>query len=186
MQYLVRTRRFCMWAVKPGDRPAGDARRREALPPVAGDLKDGPQPVAHHLVVGVERQDAPDRPALAIVGEGLRRDRNRLGAVGRPRGHGEHEDFGALAEEGSHVAVAHPVDVGLVPVVAADRHPAAEIGGRANLAEVMVAAELAVGVPGDPAEQELALDVAGAGVSDRGTPEPAAARGSPPAGRSTA
>ena len=49
------------------DRAAGDSRRGEALAPVAGDLKDGPQPVAKHVLVGVERLDSPDRPALSIV-----------------------------------------------------------------------------------------------------------------------
>ena len=104
--------------------------------------------------MGVERLNAPDRPALAIVGERLRRDRNRLGPVGRPRGHREHEDFGPLAEKRADVTLAHAVDVRLMPVVAADRHATAKIRRRADLAEVMIAAELAVGVPGDPARAE--------------------------------
>ena len=100
--------------------------------------------------MGVERLDAPDRPALAIVVERLAGHGDRLGPVGRPRGHGEHQDLGARAEEGPDVALADPVDVGLVAVVAADRDPAAEVGRRPDLAEVVVAAELAVGVAGDP------------------------------------
>ena len=45
--------------------------------------------------------------------------------------------------------------------VAADRHASAEVGRGADLAEMVVAAELAIGVPGDPGEQELALDIGG-------------------------
>ena len=51
--------------------------------------------------MGVERQDAPDRPALAVVVERLAGDGDRLGPVGRPRGHGEHQDLGPRAEEGA-------------------------------------------------------------------------------------
>ncbi len=165
-----------MCAVRPVIAPQGIPGGREALAPVAGDLKDRPQAVANHLVMGVERLDAPDRPALAIVTKRLGRDRNRLGAVGRARGHREHEDFGARAEEGTGVAVANAIDVGLMAVVAADRHATAEICWRANLAEVVVAAELAVGVAGDPAQEQLALHVAGAvGLVEERPGEPARA-----------
>ena len=51
--------------------------------------------------MGVERQDAPDRPAVAVVAERLAGDGDRLGPVGRPRGHGEHQDLGPRAEEGA-------------------------------------------------------------------------------------
>ena len=49
MQYLVRTSRFCMWAVSPVIAPQGMPAGREALAPVAGDLKDRLQAVADHL-----------------------------------------------------------------------------------------------------------------------------------------
>ena len=112
-------------------------------------------------MVGVEGQDAPDRPALTIVAERLAGDGNRLGPVGRARGHREHQHFGPLAEQGVRSPCRTRSMYGSVPVVAADRHPVAKIGRRADLAEVMVAAELAVGVLGDPAQQELVLDFAG-------------------------
>ena len=61
-------------------------------------------------------------------------------------------------------------------VVAADRHAAAKVGGGADLAEVVVAAELAVGVAGDLLEQEPALDVGGMpGLVEEGPGEPAGA-----------
>ena len=144
-----------------GDRPAGDARRGDALAPVAGELEDRLEAVAEHLEVGVEREDAPDRPPFAVVVQRLAGDGDRLGPVRRPRGHREHQDFGAGAEEGVGVALADAVDVRLVPVVAADRDPAAEVGGGPDLGEVVVAAELAVGVAGDAGAGEVALDVAG-------------------------
>ena len=58
------------------------------------------------------------------------------------------------------VTIAHSFNVGLMPVIPADRHAPTEILRRANLAEVVIAAELTVGVPGDPAQQKLALHVA--------------------------
>ena len=142
------------------DRPARDAAGREALTPVAPHLENRLQPVLNHLAVGIKRQDAPDRPALAIVVEGLRRDRNCLGAVGRARCHGEHEHFGAPSEESVRVPLAHPVDVRLVPIVAADRYTLAEIGRRADLAKEMVAAEPAIGMPRQAAHQQVSLNLA--------------------------
>ena len=52
-------------------------------------------------------------------------------------------------------------------VVAADRHAAAEVGRGLDLAEVVVAAELAVGVAGDPLQEQLALDFVGPPVCSR-------------------
>jgi hypothetical protein len=56
-----------------------------------------------------------------------------------------------VAEERSHVALAHALDVGLMSVVAADRYAAPVLFRGTNLAEEMVAAELAIGVSGNPA-----------------------------------
>ena len=109
----------------------------------------------------VERQDAPDRPSLAIVAQRLGGHRDRLGPVGRAGGQREHQHLGARAEQGIQVALADAIDVRLVALVAADRHASAEIGRGADLAEMVVAAELAVGVPGDPPQEQLALDVGG-------------------------
>ena len=186
MQYLVRTNRFCMWAVRPGDRAARDAARREALSPVAGHLKDRLQPVAEHLRMGVKRRDPPDRPALAIIVECLGGDGNRLGTVGRAGGHREHQDFGAAAEERIRVALAHAIDIGLMAIVAADRHTRAKISRRADLAKEMVFTELTVRMAGDPPQEQLALDVAGAIESGRERPEPGGAHAWRRADRSSA
>ena len=151
-----------MWAVRPVIAPQGMPGRGEALSPVAGELEDRHHPAVEHVRVGVEGLDPPDRPAVAIVAERLVGDGDRLGPVGRPRGQGEHQDLGPRAEEGAGVPLADLVDVGLVAVVAGDGDPLAVVGGRPDLGEVVVAAELAVGVAGDPAHQEqVALDLAG-------------------------
>src|SRR5207302_1413103 len=101
--------------------------------------------------VTVKGEDAPDRPPLAVVGQRLAGDRDRLRAVGRARGHGEHQDLGPWPEKGPEVAVPDAIDVGLVAVVAADRDPAAEVGRGADFTEVVVAAEPALGVACDAA-----------------------------------
>ena len=165
-----------MWAVRPviapQGMPAGVKLSRQSL----ASWRIGSSPCWSIVGVGVEGLDAPDRPALAVVVERLAGDGDRLGPVGRPRGHGEHQDLGARPEQGAEVALADAVDVGLVAVVAADRDAAAEVGRGADLAEVVVAAELAVGVAGEPAQQQVALDLVGVGRSGRGTSGPGAAR----------
>ncbi len=142
-----------------GDGAAGDSRGRDRLAPVAGDLEDRPEPAAEDFDVRQEGQDSPDGPALAVVVQRLAGHRDGLGPVGGARGQREHQDLGPRAEQGAEVALAHAVDVRLVAVVRDDGDPAAEVGRGADLAEVMIAAELAVGMAGDPREQEIALDV---------------------------
>ena len=83
------------------------------------------------------------------------------------------------------VALAHAVDVWLVAVVIADGHAAAEVFRGADLAEVVVAAELAVGVASDPVQQATGAGRRRHGGSGRGTPGRAGGRGSRPAGRKT-
>ena len=92
--------------------------------------------------MGVESQDAPDRPAFAIVAQRLLGHGDGLGLVRRSRRHREHQDLGPAAEQGTDVPLPDPVDVGLEGVVAANRHATPVVGRGLDLAEVMVAAEL--------------------------------------------
>jgi hypothetical protein len=149
-----------MWAVRPVIAPHGMPPLVK-LPPIAGHLQNGLQTVAHHLVVGVKRQDTPDRPALAIIIQSFGGDRNRLGTIGCTRGHREHENFGALPEKRIRIALADAVDIRLMPVVAANRHALPKISRRANLAEEMIAPKLAIGVSRQAAQKQVALDVTG-------------------------
>ena len=114
--------------IAPQGMPAGVTLSRQSL----ASWRIGLRPLREHLGVGVEGQDAPDRPALAVVVQRLAGDGDRLGPVGRARGHREHQDLGARAEQGAEVALADAVDVGLVAVVAADRDAAAEVGRRSG------------------------------------------------------
>src|SRR5262249_27067904 len=140
----------------------------------AGQLEDRLQPASEDLEVGIEGEDPPGRPPLAVVLERLARHRDRLGPVGRPRGERKHQDLGPWAEESPEVALADAVEVRLMAVVGADGHAAAEVGRRADLAEEVVPAELALGMPGDPAQEQLALDVGGpAGLVEEGPRQPA-------------
>ena len=109
----------------------------------------------------VERHDPPGRPAVTIVLERLAGDGDRLGAVGGARGQGEHEDFGLGTEQGAGVAVADLVDIRLVAVVAADGNLATEVGFGADRPEVVIAAKLAIGMTGDPAQEQVTLDLPG-------------------------
>ncbi len=70
--------------------------------------------------------------------------------------------------------MAHSIDVRLHAIVGADGDPAAEVGRRADLPEVMIAAELAVGVLGDSAKEQIALHVGGpAGLVEERPGQPA-------------
>src|SRR5262249_4485071 len=111
-------------------------------------------------MVCVEGVNSPDRPTFPIVGKRLGSDRDRLGPVGCPGSHGEHEDLGPLAEQGPDVSVAYAFDVRLVAVVSPDRNTPPELFRISNFAEKVIAAELTVSVSGDPAQQELTLNLA--------------------------
>src|SRR5208337_2852146 len=106
----------------------------------------------------IECLDSPDGPALTVILECPRRHGNGLGPAGRPRGHGEHQDSGPRAEERLDVALPDPVDVWFVAVITAGGYLAAKVVRGSDLAEVMVAAELAVRVARDLVKQQLALD----------------------------
>ena len=136
MQYLVRTNRFCMWAVKPGDRAAGDAAGREALPPVAGRPEGS---ASAHRGSSRDGRRTPGCPRSSSPRDNRREPRVVTGIVlGRlvvPEVIANIRTSVPVAEEGVRVALAHAIDVRLVPIVAADRHALAEIGRRADLAE---------------------------------------------------
>ncbi len=156
-----------MWDVRPviapQGMPAGVKLSRQSL----ASWRIGISPRCEHPGMGVERGDPPDLPAVAVVVEGLARHRDRLGPIRRAGGHREHQDFGPRGEEG---AECRPGGRGRYTArgrVAADRHALAEVLERADLGEVVVAAELAVLVPRDPIEEEAALDVGGVRVASR-------------------
>ena len=152
MQYLGANEPVLHVGGETGDRPARDARRREALSPVAGHLKDRPQAVREssrdgHRTPGFPRSSSPrDNRRVPAAVTGI-----VLGRLVVPEVIANMRTSVPGPKSASDVALADAIDVRLVPIVAADRNALAEVGRRADLAKEMVSSELAVGVAGEPA-----------------------------------
>ena len=88
---------------------------------------------------------AEDVPAAVVVTDELRRDGDAFGEGGGAAAGGEHEDALAGGKQGPGVASAEAVDIGPIVLVRQQRERPLEVVGRADAAQVVPVAEVAVG-----------------------------------------
>ena len=124
---------------EPGEVAARDAGRRAELVRVADHLHDRPHGDAATAVVAVHLH-APHVPPAAVGRQVVAGDGDELPRGRGAAGESEHQ-HAVVGQQGVRVAGLHLLDVRGDVLVRRDRHVLAEVVGRANRAEVVIAAE---------------------------------------------